>query len=173
MRLHIVHGNKSLSDGTLHPEYRERIVRALSRARMDDVIVLTGGETRKGHPAEAVAAKAFLRENGYRSRSAVLLEAESLTTGDNIEMTRKMIETRDLEFDVAFVYHRTSALPKTRVLYERLWPGIGRMEFVPCRDTAPLYYRLLDRTLLVYLAHYDPHQVGPLFRFLKRMFRNA
>jgi hypothetical protein len=70
------------------------------------------------------------------------------------------------------VYHRPSAIPKTKVLYKHLWPGV-ETKFIPgyC-DMAPLPYRILDRSIFWLLAHLDPYETGFLWRSLKRIIRN-
>ena len=174
MNLHIVHCNQlRQQDGELDQEIMARIRSVASIHKSGDLIILSGGVTRPRYEAESVVAREWAIDNGYMRIEDVLVEDCARSTGENIMLTGSLAARTGYEFDEVYVYHRASALPKTRVLYAKLWLVAGRLRFISGDDQSSLFYRTLDRTLFVILAYIDPREEGSFWRFLKKKFRNG
>jgi uncharacterized SAM-binding protein YcdF (DUF218 family) len=59
-------------------------------------VVLSGGTTRQGEPAEAASMQAFLLDLGVPA-SAMLLEDRSLTTGENARLTAALLRPQGVD----------------------------------------------------------------------------
>lgn len=176
MRVHIVHGNKPLKDGLIDTELTYRLYALLENLKSCDVVILTGGTTRPGYRSEAAVAATALTKilrRLDRQSGQILLEERSKTTGENVRFALNLCRKNELKPSNVFVYHRRSALAKTRTLYRRLWDGEVDFTFIPGQDSASILTQVLDQTLLRLLAYLDPREEGHLWKFMKRTFRNA
>lgn len=172
--LYIIHCNQLREqDGALDDEIKSRIMQASREFKSGDLMVFTGGITRAGYPAESVVARDWAIAEGHIRIEDALVEEAARSTGENIMFTRALIKQMNFKFYWVRIYHRASAIEKTRVLYAKLWQEVTRSRFVSGIDQSSLFYRTLDRTLFVLLAHIDPREEGRFWQFLKKKFRNG
>lgn len=118
--------------GEASPTLRRRALLAaeLFRAGHADVVVVTGGVTRRGLPSEAEAAARVLEEAGV-PRAAVQLEARSRTTRENASFTAALGPHRAVLI-VTDAYH----VPRARLLFRphfSLVEGAGALGSWPVR----------------------------------------
>lgn len=171
----IIHGEKQNPDGSLHPEYIDRMRTALALVHEVTVIVLTGGKTRQEFQSEASQARDWLvgelKERKWRMPE-ILIEEESKTTAENILCAQRVLMEAGIVPKEVCVLTRISAGPKTKYLYGKLWQfGAPVIHFFPCLDTKSLWYRLADITILYLVAIIDPRDRWVL-KLPKMMFRN-
>lgn len=172
MDLHVVHGNQLEEDGSITAEFITRIMKALTAAKSTDIVIITGGVTRAGFKSEAEAASDFIFDLNREPLPIILLEMKSTTSGENITMMRDLVIANKLSPNRFFVYHRSSAIPKTKILYRKLWLECKHITFRPCWDSSGIIYRVLEYTLIVFLAEVDPHEKSLFWRWFKRRKRN-
>ncbi len=174
MTIFIVHGTQLDEHGQLREEHKSRITLALIIAKPNDIVFLTGGVTRAGFPSESDRAYAYIKSSWGESHPTISLEKASRTTGENIIFVKDALRQMGIAPDHIVAYHRPSAINKTRILYKKLWRGKECCIEVrsDTLDEMPLWYKLLDRTLLTFLAHHDPYEVGFIWKLLKGNFRN-
>lgn len=155
------------------PEYKARTATALAGMGKDDVLIISGGITRPDFPSEAMVGLDFITKHSNFRLPKILLEKKSTTTGENIRFVKELLEEHKLRPDQIFVYHRQSALLKTKILYDQLWKGHPELVFVPCVDTSGRLHRILEYTLMPLLAYRDPYEQSWFWRWFKRTKRNA
>jgi len=168
-KLVIVLGEQPGVDGTFPVELQNRVELANRQVSPGDTIIFTGGETTKGVPAEAELAFRYF-ECICRYRVNVRLESSSKTTGDNIRLSRGIAEKMEEKADSIVVIGRASQIPKTKVFMMKLWPEADAT-YISGIDTKPLWWRLVDQSVFLLLAHLDPHDT--VVRWLTKKARNG
>ncbi len=165
---------------TIDSEYRHGIEIAMQEAqksilaRYKPIIVLTGGCTVKGLPAESVVAYEYL-SNQYRGfkeylenrGGKVLTEEHSRTTPENITLTLEILKKEGITPAFVWVIGRSSQLPKTMVIIWRLWDlGKPRFFYASTLDGASWWWKAIDIVVMPPLGVVDPH-----FRCVGRILR--
>ena len=164
-------GEMLKEDGTLHQEHRVRIEeayaqwqRALAASYGEQrvVLVLTGGKTRPAFLSEASMAKLYFQKIAQDTGVAlmptqIIVEDISLTTAQNFFCAKKLCTDRDIRPSKVVIVARTSQAYKARVFAFWAWPFV-KVTIVKTLDTKPLWYRLLDRTVLLLFAFLDPFE---------------
>lgn len=119
----LVLGKKLRSDGSVSREFDRQLWKA-GTYLLDDknaILVISGGQTRKGYPSEAWVgshSKGLAGISGLR----IVLEKESKTTSENIRFVLEML--RHERIGTLTVITGAAHLPRTKLLFKRLWPEI-------------------------------------------------
>jgi uncharacterized SAM-binding protein YcdF (DUF218 family) len=167
-RIIIVHGYKPGRRSGLSPQFRARLDAAISLASTGtyDAIIVSGGPTRAGLPTEASVGSAYLKG---KSAMPVVIEDRSLSTYENVRNVRALYLGQTMNGTV--IMGRTQ-LPRTRALYQRVWPeAYPALAFKPTYEPTAWYVPMLEVAYRLGSA-IDPAEqfVGRVF---KRLFRNA
>lgn len=125
----VVLGAKLGGEG-LPADFEVRLRRAIAHGRERDVLVV-GGATTRGRPAEAEAGKAFLVEAGLDA-ARVEAEGRSRHTLENLQALRERLPTRRAAL-VTNRYHLARALVLARELGLELEPCAAEDEGAPRR----------------------------------------
>jgi|GEM_PF-6969398 len=178
----VVLGNKLKKNG-LDKEVTQRCELAVEEAqRFRDkdnssqvVVVLSGGETVAGLPAEATVAEPYLAR--LLSAKAVhdvvvLLETSAKTTAENILFSQELLRAKEYVLDELVIIGRASQIPKCHPIVWWLWDlGKPRVRYSKGIDTSPVLVQWFDRTAMLVLHAIDPegHSLYPL----KKLCRNG
>jgi hypothetical protein len=165
----IVHGEKPLRSGGMHPAFRERLDEAvrLIHGNNFDMIVITGGRTRKNAPSESEMGRIYLQN---KVSIPIIGENQARTTSENVRLSQVLLEDKNL--NQVTVITSQKRIRRAQYLYARLWPEISdRIEFVAARDFYPCYYLLLEFLYRI-CAYLDPYE-KTFARLLKKVFRNS
>lgn len=166
-RIIIVHGEKPLSSGQMHPEFIRRLDKCIEIAQPYDCIIITGGQTRKNAQPEAQQGQQYLL---CKLKNKIILEKEARTTSENIRFVKKMIlETRNKTFVAISSLKR---IPRLKYLYKRLFPETrGSITFLGVMDDYSIWYSLVECCYFLF-AVVDP-QEKTIVRLFKKIFRNG
>ncbi len=166
----IIHGEKPKPSGSIHPAFLERLKKVIELSQKSplDLIVVTGGKTRKGVESEAAIGCRYLKS---RIQVPILKEDQSRTTIENINFTKKLLSSKIIFFKEIFVITSGKRIFRIKFLYRKLWPEeYGKMKFIPTKDFYPSFFYLYE-ALSLFLDMFDIKE-----RFLlgatKRFFRN-
>ena len=139
MNIIVVHGEKPLSSGEIHPELVRRLNQALEIINKTkiDLVVLSGGQTRKNAKPEAEMGFDYLSS---KTKTPILLEAKSKTTFENIIFTKNLLENRKI--DLAYIISSKKRMFRIKYLYKLSWPQIfDSAKFIGVGDKySPLFY---------------------------------
>ncbi len=169
-RIVIVHGEKPTKQGKMHIELQARLEKAIRIANSGkcDLIVVTGGQTRKNTFSEAKMAANYLRG---KTKVPVLLEEKATSTSENVRFVKALVKKEDISIDSVIVIVRKSCLSKARYFYWHFWEEVyDKIGFIGALDTHTLFYRL-SMHILFLLAVADPKE-KTIVRFLKILFKN-
>jgi hypothetical protein len=169
-RIIIVHGEKPTRQGKMHIEFQARLEKAIRIANSGkcDLIVITGGKTRKNACSEAQMAAKYLSD---KIRVPVFLEDKSSTTSENVRFAKTLIEKEKIFIDSVVVIVRKSCVAKAEHFYRHFWKeAYEKASFIGALDTHTLFYHLIAHFLFL-LAVADPKE-KTVFRIFKMIFRN-
>lgn len=142
-RVLVVHGEKPLSSGKIHPNFIERLKVALKLVKKEkfDFVIITGGKTRRKFTSEAEMGKKWL--SGRIGN--LLLEHGARTTIQNIEDTKGLIEREKIKIGKIVLIASKKRIPRVKFLYRRIWPEIyPKVKFVGAKDFYPLVYWFVE-----------------------------
>ena len=171
----MVLGKQPSKDGE-YSELKDRIKKAVDMFNKEgrwNLIIISGGQTRAGLPAEAVLGETYLKDH-LKSAAPLLLEEQSRTTVENIEFTKKLVTLSPVDFVplqamavITGPYH----IRRTRFLFEKLWPEMApRCTFVGVGKSS--IGENVKELILLVIAWLDPHEKFILPR-LKKLLRNG
>ena len=173
-------GNRLEENGALPEQFKERIVVAVGQIREGwrNVIVLSGGQTRKEYLSEAEMALPYLyeclEEYCLAGAAQVLLEDKSRTTPENIVFLQTTLTAKGIVPDELVVIGRESQIPKTVVMVGEVWTlGTPIKIFIASNDPSSLCMRWIDGVLFTALSYLDPYGNSWVYRVLKKMTRNS
>lgn len=176
----VVLGTMVCDDGTIDEGYKNRVGCAIKTVEalppeQPWFLVLTGGQTRAGLPAEAIAALRYVEEEypdfAAEQKDRILWEDCSRDTPENIEFVKRLLDYQKISPSKIIIIGRTPQMPKVGVIVWRLWKrenDLPHFEYVGINDpTTPLWERIVDPTIITLLSIFDPR--GHLLRHvLKR-----
>ncbi|MBI2633254.1 MAG: YdcF family protein [Parcubacteria group bacterium] len=172
MRIAIVHGEKSLASGALYPAFVARLEKVIELHNREpfNLIIITGGATRKNIHTEAEAGETYMRA---RINAPILLEKNARTTSENVRFSKELIGARAPQTENTTVITSRKRMLRARYLYWRLWSTemYKKIIFVPVRDYYPNSYYLIELFYLLF-AIFDPYEKS-FARIAKIIFRNS
>jgi hypothetical protein len=172
MHIIIVHGEKPLRSGMIHPELIFRLEKALDLTKSEsiDLIVITGGQTRKMCASEAAMGYAFIKR---QTNIPVLLEEKSHTTAENIMFTKALLKEKNIgPIDKLIAISGKKRMRREKYLYRRLWKELfPKITFVPAKDLHPFPYYLAELLYFIF-ALIDPRG-KTVTHITEKIFRNA
>jgi hypothetical protein len=174
MKIIAVHGVHLNADGQARLSLTESVARAagLARKMPDAQLILTGGQTRRGFPTEAVVARQLLPE-GLRGRAVRLEKAHS--SGDLILELKRYVDglrKRGIDVDEIVLVISRRHWSWFRIELRATWPEImPRFRAETVEGDTSLSARLYHICRYVY-ALIDPHE-RIILRALKPLMRNA
>jgi hypothetical protein len=169
MNIIIVHGEKPLSSGEIHPEFIRRLNQALeiSKNAEIDLIIISGGQTRKNAKPEAEMGFDYLSP---KTKTPILLEIKSKTTFENIIFTKNLLENR--EIDLAYIVSSKKRMFRIKYLYKLSWPQIFlKVRFIEVEDEYPSLFYLVE-LFYFFFAILDREEKF-FAKFSKIIFRNG
>jgi len=171
MRVGIVLGKKPRKGEAIHPELRARALKAsyLLRAKKVDLIIVSGGKTRGGMGDTEAGSVYNLFPSYLRERMAVRRESFALSTAQNIEYSKKMLQATPVDELVILTspYH----VRRTRFLLAKIWPEmLGKTTFLPVGPSP--FKEVVVEAILLALLFVDPKGKW-IFPLLHKVFRNA
>jgi uncharacterized SAM-binding protein YcdF (DUF218 family) len=172
MNIIIVHGEKPLPSGKIHPEFTNRLILAEKVAKKNkiDLIIITGGKTRKNTRSEAVMGFDYLSNKTQKTHAKIILEKDSKTTYENIIFTKKILKNQKI--DHAYIISSKKRIFRMKYLYRLSWPKIFKnAEFLGAEDKYPVFFYLTELFYFV-LAIFDRKELV-FARFSKLLFRNG
>jgi uncharacterized SAM-binding protein YcdF (DUF218 family) len=165
----LIHGEKSSRSKALHPAFEERLKLALKLTQRNkyDLILISGGRTRKQFPPESQIGYKYLTD---KVRVPLIQEDQSRTTVENILFSQKMLSHYRIS-NIDVITSKTR-LCRFRYLYEKLWPQLqGRHTIFGAKDSYFFLYPLAEMAYLFY-SFFDLRERG-ITRLTKKIFRNA
>jgi len=169
MNLIIVHGEKSTSGGRMHPAFKSRLDACISiiKEKPVELIIITGGQTRKNVPTEAKLGFEYLKN---KFNTPILLEEKARTTSENIRYSKVLVGHKSLEKII--VISSKKRMFRLKYLYWRLWPEVySKIRFIKTKDFYSIFFYPLEFFYLIF-AIIDPRE--KLFaRFTKKVFRST
>jgi len=172
MHIILVFGEKPLRSGQMNPELALRLDKAkdaISRGGAD-LLVISGGQTRKNAPTEAEMGQAYVSST---ITIPVLLEKNAHSTSENIQFSKKLLAEQHITpIDRLTVITGRKRIWREKYLFRRLWAAMfHQTTFLPATDLHPFHYYGVE---LVYLlsAIVDPAEKF-IARLTKKIFRNA
>src|SRR3989344_6074401 len=144
----IIHGEKHTRSGGLHPAYKNRLDKTIDYSRSHpglEMIILTGGKTRRKCQSEAEAGREYL---DGKVNAHLILEDRAKTTADNVVYSKKMMRPKD--FERVIVITSRARMMRAKYLYARLWPEAKKkLEFVSSEDTYTVLRYVVEAVSLV------------------------
>ena len=167
----IVHGEKSLRNGDMHPAYKSRLNAVLNLIKYHtyDEILITGGYTRDGQVSEAEIGYKYLKP---KTNLPIHLEKQAHTTIENVLFTHQHEQCKHEHIQSAVVITSSVRVPRVRYLYKKHWPQLyERVSFIGTQDHYfPLYF-LLEYIYWMFDI-LDPKE-RYVIKLAKCLFRNA
>ena len=162
----ILHGNKLLPDGSLSLDMKNRIAAMLNLINNDsfDLVIVTGGKTRKGFVSEA---EAILDDIQNIISTQILLEDKSRTTYENIKYLKDYLDTNIC--DEYIVITSKNSLRRFKYLYKKHLPEyFGKIRFVTANNENNLKTFIYECLLYVWQL-FDPNEklARPFVRFFR------
>ena len=167
-RVAIVHGQMLLPDGSMDIGFRENLDMAIVLARREaiDLIVISGGKTRKDFLSEAVVGMKYLAGKVY---IPVRTEEHSTSCAENVRFVRERFGSDG--FKKIYVIARMPCMPRLKLLYRYFWEeAYAKAEFVGTKYRQDFFARVAECGFY-FLAVLDPEEKFFL-RFPKMAFRN-
>src|SRR3989338_11250202 len=168
MRILIVHGERPSSDKELHPAFEERLKLAALMCQKNnyDLLVITGGKTKKKFQSEAEIGRRFLEG---KIHTPFLLEGRAVTSVENINFTKKLLQRQKID-SVDIITSQTRIF-RLKYLYKKLWPEIYAVaNLYGAKDFYSPFFVMGELIYDLY-THVDI-QEKYLARIAKRFFRN-
>lgn len=174
----IVNGVQFKKDLAPHPEFIARLEKSISIIKEGhiDLVVVSGGSTRKNHISEAEFGANYIEKAISKHNSITILkEDKSHTTIENVKFTKILLDkslsfnTRDIE-QITLVT-TTGRLPRLRYIYKKLWPEIqGRTNYIIAPYSQDRILPILEFLYLIY-TKFDIEEKN-LARLAKKVLRN-
>lgn len=168
-RFVVVHGEKLNVDGGLSNGFVKRLDKAIEALQKEscDLIIVSGGQTRKEFRSEAEIGAEYLRSNYFVS---VLEERKSLTTVENIFNVARLIGENP---EYVCAVSSWSRIPRLKYLYGKLCPEYsGEMEFASPLEITPILEFPKEIAHLAYNV-FDLKEEASLMKYLRKTFRNG
>jgi len=168
MKILIIHGERPKRNQELHPAFEERLKLAtiLSGKNNYDLVVITGGKTKKKFRTEVEIGREFLEG---KILTPFLLEECAVTSVENIKFTKKLLQNRKI--DSADIITSETRIPRLKYLYKKLWPELyTKSQFYGAKDFYSPFF-LLGEFIYYLYAHVDI-QEKYISRITKRLFKN-
>jgi uncharacterized SAM-binding protein YcdF (DUF218 family) len=167
----IVHGEKSLHDGSMHRAFKERLDKAIDLINQGNYeeLLITGGCTRANVISEAEMGKQYLQD---KTNLPIYLEDKSHTTIENIIFTHQHAKGHCEQINHAVIITSNVRIPRVRYLYKKFWPELfPRITFIGTKGHYPPYYFLVELLYWIYDI-FDPKE-RYLSKYTKHIFRNT
>ncbi len=169
----LVLGEQLNPNGDLPEEFQNRLRKCAADYHLGVLtyIIVSGAATIPSLPTEAAAAKHFLISVCNIDSQKILEEPLARTTGQNIRFSLSIL--RELGAVSVRIFGRKSQKIKTLVYVNRLWQKRFITSFASCHDSKGFFFRLVDQTAMVFLAHIDPTEervTKPLQRWFRYFF---
>jgi len=161
----VVFGEKSIRSGEMHPAFKERLDRAVKQKV--DLIVITGGETKRNSDSEAKIGMRYIRG---KTSTKVILEDKAKTTVENILFSKKLLERKKIKVDKVIAISSNKRMFRLRYLYWRLWSEVD-VKFLGARDFYPFMFYLQEILYLI-VNLFDPYE-KTIVRLTRKLFRNG
>lgn len=168
IKLLIIHGEKPTRSGSIHPAFLSRLSTAVKLCHNNsyNLVVITGGQTRKNAPTEAAQGLEYLRS---KINLPIILEEKARSTAENIIFTKKLLKGGKIAS--ATIVTSQKRFWRTGYLYSRLWPELrGKTEIIGSPDPYPVFFLLREWLLFLFAVLNSKEK----FCFLaKKFFRNG
>jgi uncharacterized SAM-binding protein YcdF (DUF218 family) len=156
-------------DGSMSSAYHAMLDKAfeLTEKEKIDLIIICGGETRKGFPSEALEGYRYLM--GRRVNAPIVLEERSTSFAENVRYSCEKYP--HAFFGKVYVLARKTAMRRLKFLYGRFWPEAAAVaQYVPMPHSQNLFRRFMEY-ILYGLARVDPEEKYVL-HYMKILIRN-
>lgn len=163
----LVLGKQLLPNGSLSKELKlqMRVAVEMMHAAVGNLLVISGGVTRPGFPAEAEVAAQLLPKRLYDS---VLLEPTAMSTKQNVVNVKKLLS----EYDIARIFVVTSAGHRQRVFYcfKKYWPEIVPDLYFEDIELKQTWFEKIVHKAIYFMTVIDPNE--KFFLPCKRLWFN-
>lgn len=174
MRIIILHTVKLDKQGNPHVNFTKRLDKLIeiSNETVPDLIILSGGKTRKSYEAECEVGYKYLLENQFKFLDKVELEKESKNTYESIVLIKGNYQIDKPQNSEIFVITSKTSLKRFKLLYKTLLPDIyNKIKFMGADDNGSLGYRIREEIYYIYTKLDQNHKIFP--QLGKVLFRNG
>jgi len=132
----------------------------------NDIVLVTGGQTREHCQAEFEQGYSYLKSKGCTNEIA--LEKEARTTAENILFSKDII--KEFSYSEIIIISSKKRIPRLKFLYKKLFPG--KQTFIGAPDSYSFLYYLVEYLYTV-VALFDIRGDSYVSQWWKRTFRNS
>ena len=165
----VVFGEKLEGNGNLGENYKRRIEKAREVYIKDDCddVIISGGKTRAQYVSEAKAAANYFR---IRYGIEAMIEERALTTSENVSNVAEIVGENP---ERIYIISDKERLRRIDFLCRNLCPKIYDKIYLVPSDNSFNLAGSVKETLHLFYNHFDLHEKSPVFKFLKKIFRNG